>query len=134
MAGAKPGVHALQLKPVSVHDILKRGSKFIKWDEEPNSNHPTLITLKVDPDGFFLYWTGGANMSEVAWKVRVRKVHMECGSDTGCDLLYLLLSLWMTLEDLPPRTVKRLTEIFFFSDMSVFEILAVMKSALQIKS
>uniref|UniRef100_A0A4W5PGH5 1-phosphatidylinositol 4,5-bisphosphate phosphodiesterase n=1 Tax=Hucho hucho TaxID=62062 RepID=A0A4W5PGH5_9TELE len=62
MAGAKPGVHALQLKPVSVHDILKRGSKFIKWDEEPNSNHPTLITLKVDPDGFFLYWTGGANM------------------------------------------------------------------------
>uniref|UniRef100_A0A674CH34 Phosphoinositide phospholipase C n=1 Tax=Salmo trutta TaxID=8032 RepID=A0A674CH34_SALTR len=33
MAGAKPGVHALQLKPVSVHDILKRGSKFIKWDE-----------------------------------------------------------------------------------------------------
>uniref|UniRef100_A0A8C7KLX4 1-phosphatidylinositol 4,5-bisphosphate phosphodiesterase n=1 Tax=Oncorhynchus kisutch TaxID=8019 RepID=A0A8C7KLX4_ONCKI len=61
MAGAKPGVHALQLKPVSVHDILKRGSKFIKWDE-PNSSHPTLITLKVDPDGFFLYWTGGANM------------------------------------------------------------------------
>uniref|UniRef100_A0A6Q2ZPH1 1-phosphatidylinositol 4,5-bisphosphate phosphodiesterase n=1 Tax=Esox lucius TaxID=8010 RepID=A0A6Q2ZPH1_ESOLU len=59
MAGAKPGVHALQLKPVSVHDILKRGSKFIKWDEEPNSGHPTLITLRVDPDGFFLYWTGG---------------------------------------------------------------------------
>ncbi|TSL40995.1 1-phosphatidylinositol 4,5-bisphosphate phosphodiesterase beta-1 [Bagarius yarrelli] len=33
MAGAKPGVHALQLKPVSVHEILKGGSKFIKWDE-----------------------------------------------------------------------------------------------------
>uniref|UniRef100_A0A672M9J7 Phosphoinositide phospholipase C n=1 Tax=Sinocyclocheilus grahami TaxID=75366 RepID=A0A672M9J7_SINGR len=33
MAGAKPGVHALQLKPVSVHEVLKRGSKFIKWDE-----------------------------------------------------------------------------------------------------
>uniref|UniRef100_A0AAY5EZM7 1-phosphatidylinositol 4,5-bisphosphate phosphodiesterase n=1 Tax=Electrophorus electricus TaxID=8005 RepID=A0AAY5EZM7_ELEEL len=33
MAGAKPGVHALQLKPVSVHETLKRGSKFIKWDE-----------------------------------------------------------------------------------------------------
>ncbi|KAL0969924.1 hypothetical protein UPYG_G00234600 [Umbra pygmaea] len=62
MAGAKPGVHALQLKPVSVHETLKRGSKFIKWDEEPNSGHPTLITLKVDPDGFFVYWTGGANM------------------------------------------------------------------------
>ncbi|XP_074555404.1 1-phosphatidylinositol 4,5-bisphosphate phosphodiesterase beta-3 isoform X2 [Halichoeres trimaculatus] len=62
MAGAKPGVHALQLKPVSVHEALKKGGKFIKWDEEPNSGHPTLVTLKVDPDGFFLYWTGGSNL------------------------------------------------------------------------
>ncbi|XP_041841336.1 1-phosphatidylinositol 4,5-bisphosphate phosphodiesterase beta-3 isoform X1 [Melanotaenia boesemani] len=62
MAGAKPGVHALQLKPVSVHEVLKKGGKFIKWDEEPNSGPPTLVTLKVDPDGFFLYWTGGANL------------------------------------------------------------------------
>ncbi|KAJ8281624.1 hypothetical protein COCON_G00041430 [Conger conger] len=53
MAGAKPGVHALQLKPVCVHETLKKGSKFVKWDEEP-----TLVTLKVDPQGFFLYWTG----------------------------------------------------------------------------
>uniref|UniRef100_A0A671P009 Phosphoinositide phospholipase C n=1 Tax=Sinocyclocheilus anshuiensis TaxID=1608454 RepID=A0A671P009_9TELE len=59
MAGAKPGVHALQLKPVSVHEVLKRGSKFIKWDEEAI---PTLVTLKVDPDGFFLYWSGGTSM------------------------------------------------------------------------
>jgi len=33
MAGAKPGVHALQLKPVSVHEVLKKGGKFIKWEE-----------------------------------------------------------------------------------------------------
>ncbi|KAM8880723.1 1-phosphatidylinositol 4,5-bisphosphate phosphodiesterase beta-3 [Synchiropus picturatus] len=62
MAGAKPGVHALQLKPVCVQEALRRGGKFIKWDEEPNSGPPTLVTLKVDPDGFFLYWTGGANL------------------------------------------------------------------------
>lgn len=62
MAGAKPGVHALQLKPVSVHEALKKGGKFIKWDEEPNSGPPTLVTLKVDPDGSFLYWTGGSNL------------------------------------------------------------------------
>lgn len=61
MAGAKPGVHALQLKPVSVNEVLKRGSKFIKWDEEANST-PSLITLRVDPNGFFLYWTGGTSM------------------------------------------------------------------------
>uniref|UniRef100_A0A8D3E5P8 Phosphoinositide phospholipase C n=1 Tax=Scophthalmus maximus TaxID=52904 RepID=A0A8D3E5P8_SCOMX len=60
MAGAKPGVHALQLKPVCVHDALKKGGKFIKWDE--NSGPPTLVTLKVDPDGFYLYWTGGSNL------------------------------------------------------------------------
>ncbi|XP_026998596.1 1-phosphatidylinositol 4,5-bisphosphate phosphodiesterase beta-3 isoform X1 [Tachysurus fulvidraco] len=61
MAGAKPGVHALQLKPVSVHELLKGGSKFIKWDEEPNSGQPTLVTLKVDPEGFFLYWSSGSS-------------------------------------------------------------------------
>lgn len=33
MAGAKPGVHALQLKPVAVHEELKKGGKFVKWDE-----------------------------------------------------------------------------------------------------
>ena len=33
MAGAQPGVHALQLKPVSVSENLKRGSKFMKWDD-----------------------------------------------------------------------------------------------------
>ncbi|XP_063042319.1 1-phosphatidylinositol 4,5-bisphosphate phosphodiesterase beta-3 isoform X2 [Engraulis encrasicolus] len=59
MAGAKPGVHALQLKPVSVHETLKLGSKFIKWDEETNNSPSSLVTLKVDPEGFFLHWSGG---------------------------------------------------------------------------
>ncbi|XP_015229326.1 PREDICTED: 1-phosphatidylinositol 4,5-bisphosphate phosphodiesterase beta-3 [Cyprinodon variegatus] len=61
MAGAKPGVHALQLKPVSVHEELKRGSKFIRWDEDSNSA-PNLGTLKVDPEGFFLSWIPGAGL------------------------------------------------------------------------
>lgn len=33
MAGAQPGVHALQLKPVCVPESLKKGSRFMKWDE-----------------------------------------------------------------------------------------------------
>uniref|UniRef100_A0AAQ4RMC5 Phosphoinositide phospholipase C n=1 Tax=Gasterosteus aculeatus aculeatus TaxID=481459 RepID=A0AAQ4RMC5_GASAC len=33
MAGAQPGVHALQLKPVSVPESLRRGNKFMKWDD-----------------------------------------------------------------------------------------------------
>lgn len=60
MAGAKPGVHALQLKPVSVPDHLIKGSKFVKWDED--NNLLTLVTLKVDSDGFFLYWSEGNKM------------------------------------------------------------------------
>ncbi|XP_027711866.1 1-phosphatidylinositol 4,5-bisphosphate phosphodiesterase beta-3 isoform X2 [Vombatus ursinus] len=56
MAGARPGVHALQLEPPAVPETLRRGSKFIKWDEEASSRN--LVTLRVDPNGFFLYWTG----------------------------------------------------------------------------
>uniref|UniRef100_A0AAR2J4J5 Phosphoinositide phospholipase C n=1 Tax=Pygocentrus nattereri TaxID=42514 RepID=A0AAR2J4J5_PYGNA len=52
MAGAQPGVHALQLKPVSVPESLKKGSRFMKWDEVRH-----LLTLRVDPQGYFLYWT-----------------------------------------------------------------------------
>ena len=33
MAGAQPGVHALQLKPVSVPESLKKGNTFMKWDD-----------------------------------------------------------------------------------------------------
>lgn len=56
MAGARPGVHALQLEPPTVAETLRRGSKFIKWDEEASSRN--LVTLRVDSNGFFLYWTG----------------------------------------------------------------------------
>uniref|UniRef100_A0A8C2CIS7 phosphoinositide phospholipase C n=1 Tax=Cyprinus carpio TaxID=7962 RepID=A0A8C2CIS7_CYPCA len=55
MAGAQPGVHALQLKPVRVSESLKRGSRFMKWDED--SSTVTPVTLRVDPQGYFLYWT-----------------------------------------------------------------------------
>nr|XP_036851371.1 1-phosphatidylinositol 4,5-bisphosphate phosphodiesterase beta-3-like [Manis javanica] len=56
MAGARPGVHTLQLEPPTVVETLRRGSKFIKWDEEASSRN--LVTLRVDSNGFFLYWTG----------------------------------------------------------------------------
>uniref|UniRef100_A0A6Q2YDE3 1-phosphatidylinositol 4,5-bisphosphate phosphodiesterase n=1 Tax=Esox lucius TaxID=8010 RepID=A0A6Q2YDE3_ESOLU len=55
MAGAQPGVHALQLKPVSVSESLRKGNKFMKWDDD--STTVTPVTLRVDPQGYFLYWT-----------------------------------------------------------------------------
>ncbi|KAK2531750.1 hypothetical protein Q9233_005410 [Columba guinea] len=55
MAGAQPGVHALQLKPVCVSETLKKGIKFVKWDDD--STIVTPIILRTDPQGFFFYWT-----------------------------------------------------------------------------
>lgn len=55
MAGAQPGVHALQLKRVSVNESLRTGDKFIKWDDDCTTVTP--VTLRVDPRGYFLYWT-----------------------------------------------------------------------------
>ncbi|TNN32549.1 1-phosphatidylinositol 4,5-bisphosphate phosphodiesterase beta-3 [Liparis tanakae] len=41
MAGAQPGVHALQLEPVSVPESLRRGNTFLKWDD---NRMPTTST------------------------------------------------------------------------------------------
>lgn len=50
MAGAQPGVHALQLKPVSVPESLRKGNKFMKWDDVSNGESDRL---------FFLILAGG---------------------------------------------------------------------------
>uniref|UniRef100_A0A8C1M7U8 phosphoinositide phospholipase C n=1 Tax=Cyprinus carpio TaxID=7962 RepID=A0A8C1M7U8_CYPCA len=55
MAGAQPGVHALQLRRVSVTESLRTGDKFIKWDDDCTTVTP--VKLRVDPRGYFLYWT-----------------------------------------------------------------------------
>lgn len=56
MAGAQPGVHALQLKPVSVPDSLRRGNKFMKWDDVSKAGvvPPSLHFCKVLLDNFML--------------------------------------------------------------------------------
>ncbi|KAK2864066.1 hypothetical protein Q7C36_003220 [Tachysurus vachellii] len=55
MAGSQPGVHALKLKPVAVPESLRSGNKFMKWEDD--STIVTPVTLRVDPKGYFLYWT-----------------------------------------------------------------------------
>lgn len=55
MAGAKPGVHVVQLKPIVVPRTLQEGGKFIKWDDDSGQAVP--VTLRVDKKGYFLYWT-----------------------------------------------------------------------------
>ncbi|CAL8090516.1 unnamed protein product [Orchesella dallaii] len=55
MAGAKPGVHICKLQKVSVPQFLIEGDKFVKWDEDSGVGSP--VTLKVDENGYYLYWT-----------------------------------------------------------------------------
>ncbi|PZC85039.1 hypothetical protein B5X24_HaOG200535 [Helicoverpa armigera] len=45
----------VSLKPIEVPQALQDGEKFVKWDEDSGAGLP--VTLRVDPKGFFLYWT-----------------------------------------------------------------------------
>ncbi|XP_049867996.1 1-phosphatidylinositol 4,5-bisphosphate phosphodiesterase classes I and II-like isoform X2 [Pectinophora gossypiella] len=45
----------VSLKPIEVSKALIEGEKFIKWDEDSGGGLP--VTLRVDPKGFYMYWT-----------------------------------------------------------------------------
>uniref|UniRef100_A0A8C9VIA2 Phosphoinositide phospholipase C n=1 Tax=Scleropages formosus TaxID=113540 RepID=A0A8C9VIA2_SCLFO len=80
MAGAQPGVHALQLKPVSVPESLRKGSKFMKWDDD--STAVTPVTLRVDPQGYFLYWIDQNKVSDAYTPSLIEKG----GTKTSVDI------------------------------------------------
>ncbi|XP_049826197.1 1-phosphatidylinositol 4,5-bisphosphate phosphodiesterase classes I and II-like isoform X2 [Aethina tumida] len=52
--GPQAQQNAVSLKPIEVPQPLVNGEKFIKWDEESGVGTP--VTLRVDPNGFYLYW------------------------------------------------------------------------------
>ncbi|XP_054718756.1 LOW QUALITY PROTEIN: 1-phosphatidylinositol 4,5-bisphosphate phosphodiesterase classes I and II-like [Uloborus diversus] len=62
MAGAQSGVHVVQLKPIVVPPALQEGNKFVRWDDDSTVGTP--VTLRVDKNGFFLYWTDQNNETE----------------------------------------------------------------------
>ncbi|XP_067414267.1 1-phosphatidylinositol 4,5-bisphosphate phosphodiesterase beta-2 isoform X2 [Emydura macquarii macquarii] len=43
------------LKPPEVKEYLSKGERFIKWDDDTTNASPVI--LRVDPKGFYLYWT-----------------------------------------------------------------------------
>ncbi|XP_078007474.1 1-phosphatidylinositol 4,5-bisphosphate phosphodiesterase beta-2 isoform X7 [Phascolarctos cinereus] len=43
------------LLPPEVKSYLTRGERFIKWDDETSMASPVI--LRVDPNGYYLYWT-----------------------------------------------------------------------------
>uniref|UniRef100_A0AAQ4PSU9 Phosphoinositide phospholipase C n=1 Tax=Gasterosteus aculeatus aculeatus TaxID=481459 RepID=A0AAQ4PSU9_GASAC len=57
MAGAQPGVHALQLKPVSVPESLRRGNKFMKWDDVSSGETAQSAPLPLCFLRAYHFWT-----------------------------------------------------------------------------
>ncbi|CAL8286146.1 unnamed protein product [Lota lota] len=43
------------LEPPQVKDYLVKGERFTKWSEESTKTGP--VTMKMDPKGYYLYWT-----------------------------------------------------------------------------
>ncbi|XP_069064693.1 1-phosphatidylinositol 4,5-bisphosphate phosphodiesterase beta-2 [Pleurodeles waltl] len=43
------------LTPPEVKEYLSKGERFIKWDDETSIASP--VVLRVDPKGYYLYWT-----------------------------------------------------------------------------
>ncbi|XP_015930069.1 1-phosphatidylinositol 4,5-bisphosphate phosphodiesterase classes I and II isoform X2 [Parasteatoda tepidariorum] len=62
MAGAQSGIHVVQLKPIVVPQAMQEGNKFVKWDDDSTVGTP--VTLRVDKNGFFLYWTDQNNETD----------------------------------------------------------------------
>ncbi|XP_056402894.1 1-phosphatidylinositol 4,5-bisphosphate phosphodiesterase beta-2 isoform X4 [Hyla sarda] len=43
------------LSPPEIKSYLSKGERFIKWDDETSTASPVI--LRVDPKGYYLYWT-----------------------------------------------------------------------------
>ncbi|KAJ9585299.1 hypothetical protein L9F63_002884, partial [Diploptera punctata] len=52
------------LKPVEVPKCMQDGEKFIKWDEDSGVGTP--VTLRVDKNGFYLYWVDQNKEAELS--------------------------------------------------------------------
>ncbi|CAB3385464.1 Hypothetical predicted protein [Cloeon dipterum] len=67
MAATTPRAGA---RPLEVPRALQEGDKFVRWDEDSGVGCP--VTLRVDPNGFYLYWTDQNNEVDMIDLVTVR--------------------------------------------------------------
>uniref|UniRef100_A0A8C3NFP0 Phosphoinositide phospholipase C n=1 Tax=Geospiza parvula TaxID=87175 RepID=A0A8C3NFP0_GEOPR len=51
------------LQPTKVKEYLCKGGRFIKWDDETSNASPAI--LRVDPQGFYVYWTYQSTEREI---------------------------------------------------------------------
>uniref|UniRef100_A0A8C5X2E8 1-phosphatidylinositol 4,5-bisphosphate phosphodiesterase n=1 Tax=Malurus cyaneus samueli TaxID=2593467 RepID=A0A8C5X2E8_9PASS len=51
------------LQPPEVKEYLCKGERFIKWDDETSTASPVI--LRVDPKGFYVYWTHQSTEREI---------------------------------------------------------------------
>ncbi|XP_075154088.1 phospholipase C at 21C isoform X2 [Haematobia irritans] len=58
--------------PVEVSQALQDGEKFIKWDDDSYVGTP--VTMRVDPNGFFLHWVDQNNEMDMLDIASIRDV------------------------------------------------------------
>ncbi|CRK93620.1 CLUMA_CG007150, isoform A [Clunio marinus] len=63
---------AVRAGAVEVSKALQEGEKFIKWDEDPGPGTP--VTLRVDKQGFYLYWLDQNNEMDLLDIATIRDV------------------------------------------------------------
>uniref|UniRef100_A0A8C8XHG4 1-phosphatidylinositol 4,5-bisphosphate phosphodiesterase n=1 Tax=Panthera leo TaxID=9689 RepID=A0A8C8XHG4_PANLE len=112
MAGARPGVHALQLEPPTVVETLRRGSKFIKWDEEklmtvvagPDPVNTTFLNFMAVQDDTAKVWT------EELFKLAMNILAQNASRNTFLRKAYTKLKLQVNQDGRIP--VKNILKMF----------------------
>lgn len=98
-----PSCNYVSTKTVEVPQALQAGEKFIKWDEDPGSGTP--VTLKVDKNGYYLYWIDQNNEMDILDIATIRDVRTGRYAKIPKDLKLRSIVAMGSLDTLEEKTV-----------------------------
>ncbi|OWK57502.1 1-phosphatidylinositol 4,5-bisphosphate phosphodiesterase beta-2 [Lonchura striata] len=96
------------LRPTEVKEYLCKGDRFIKWDDETSNASPVI--LRVDPQGFYVYWTYQSTEREILdiTSIRDTRAGRFAKMPKFSLILQLLPSVLFLLQSLKLREVFNL--------------------------
>uniref|UniRef100_A0A8C1UGJ1 Phosphoinositide phospholipase C n=1 Tax=Cyprinus carpio TaxID=7962 RepID=A0A8C1UGJ1_CYPCA len=108
MAGAQPGVHALQLRRVSVTESLRTGDKFIKWDDV-SSMHVEFSHFPFSKCSCEAVRTRAAGWAEELFSLASNLLAQNLSRESCLEKVYTRLTLQLTAEGgIPVKNIFRL--------------------------
>uniref|UniRef100_A0A8C1M9J1 Phosphoinositide phospholipase C n=1 Tax=Cyprinus carpio TaxID=7962 RepID=A0A8C1M9J1_CYPCA len=110
MAGAQPGVHALQLRRVSVTESLRTGDKFIKWDDV-SSMHVEFSPFPFSECSCEAVRTraAGVTWAEELFSLASNLLAQNLSRESCLEKVYTRLTLQLTAEGgIPVKNIFRL--------------------------